>query len=47
MAQETLLNFEIDEDLKQDFKIWCIKNNTDMKTTLTDYIKQKLGQWGV
>jgi len=31
---------EIDEKTKKEFKIWCIKNKTDMKTELTKYINK-------
>jgi len=38
--ENELLAFEIEPKLKKNFKIWCIKKETDMKTVLTDHIKE-------
>jgi len=38
--ENELLNFEINSDLKKQFKIWCLNNKTDMKSVLTKYIEK-------
>lgn len=36
------LTIELEEDLLNNFKIYCINNDISMKDFLTDYIKSKL-----
>ena len=40
IAKETQVNIAIDEDLKNEMKLWAVKHGRTMKGMLTEYIKQ-------
>lgn len=40
---ETGLYFKIDENLKREFNIECLKNKTSMSEVVKNYIKEYIG----
>ena len=37
-----MLNIELPESLREDFKIWCIRNKTTMRDNLIEHIKTEI-----
>ena len=40
--ETVLLNINIKEDLRDDFKVWCIRNKTTMSEEVIKFIERRI-----
>jgi len=42
--ENVLLNINIKEDLREEFKVWCIRRKTTMSDEITKFIEKRISE---